>query len=119
MDLRGNDLLDDDALLLAITLQFNTNLSILHLNDNIITAFERSALLEAVFDVSSLNSCAGSNHTCQIDGLNLDISAINIFEKSAENRAMKLFTVLSETTDNGFFNLNCLSEISNKLIPMC
>ena len=112
----NNNLNDTDAALLANSLQSNTNLEWMHLEDNNdITSVGRQALLETVFNVSSLNSCAASNHACQIHGLTPDISNTNTYTKSS-NRIMKTFTMLS-ATDEGFFNMNCFGDLSYKLIP--
>jgi len=119
LHLRNNDLNDDDATLLANVLQSNTNLQRMDLEDNNgITAIGRKALLESVFNVSSLNSCiAASNHTCRLDGLNPEIPPdINHYSHPSENRENKIFTILS-ATDEGFFNMNCLGDLSYKLIP--
>jgi len=88
----------------------------MYLEDNDLTAIGRQALLESVFNVSSLNSCAASNHNCFIRGLNPDISGINNYNESSANRDNKIFTVLSGSND-GFFNMNCLGDVSYKLIP--
>lgn len=115
LHLKDNNLNDADAAILANSLQSNTNLQWIDLEDNNdITEVGRRVLLESVFDVSSLNACAASNHTCQISGLNPDIYDINGEIESKCNRAMKIFTILSK--DDGF-NLNCLGDVSYKLIP--
>ena len=44
------------------------------------------------------------------------MDAINEIDDAATNRAMKIFTILSATED-GFFNMNYLSDASCKLIP--
>jgi len=74
-------------------------------------------LIELLFNASSLNACAASNHTCNIFGLEHDISPINRFNDPAVNRAMKIFTMLAGSTEGEFFNLACLGELSYKLIP--
>jgi len=115
--LKDNRLNNDDVTLLASALQSSTNLRHLYLKDNNdITAVGRQALLESVFNVSSLNACADSNHKYRIHGLTPDISKINKYIKSSLNRTMKIFTMLS-ATDESFFNENCLGDLSYKLIP--
>jgi len=114
--LKDNDLGDTDSTLLANALKSNTHLGRLDLNDNDITSVGRQALLETVFSVSSLNSCAASNHKCSIHGLTPEISDTNMYEHPSDNRAMKTFTILS-ATDEGFFNMNCLGDVSYKVIP--
>jgi len=115
MDLQGNILSDDDAALLANALQYNTNLVELYLEDNNITEIGRNTLLGALFNVSSLNLCAGSNHTCEVKGLDPDISAINK-GNSASIRAMKTFTILS-ATDQGLFNMDCFDGVPVAMMP--
>ena len=115
--LNDNDLGNNDMLLLSNVLQNNTNLKRIDLGNNYITTVGRRVLLESVFDVSSLNSCAASNHSCSLRGINPNISGINDYDNPSLNRIMKIFTVLS-ATDYGFFNMTCLGDdISYKLIP--
>ena len=117
LSLEDNVLNDADATLLVNAIQSSTNLRHLYLKDNNdITAVGRQALLESVFNVSSLNACAASNHRCRIHGLTPDISKINKHVKSSLNRTMKIFTMLS-ATDESFFNEKCLGDLSYKLIP--
>jgi len=117
LDIDDNDLSDNDATLFANVLQSNTNLEQLYLNGNTdITTVGRQALLDSVFNVSSLNSCVASNHKCCLYGLDPDISTINERIAPSANRSDKIFTLLS-ATDNGFFNMNCLGDVSYKLIP--
>ena len=118
LHLKDNHLNDTAAALLANALKSNTNLQQIDLEDNNgITAIGRKALLESVFNVSSLDTCVASNHKCCIVGLNPDISKINRYTHPSDNRAMKIFTMLSATDDDEFFNMNCLGDLSFKLIP--
>ena len=115
--LTNNNLDNADASLIANVLKSNTHLQWIYLEDNKdITTIGRQAILESVFTVSSLNASAASNHSCCIHGLTPDISDINTFDPPSHNREMKIFTILS-STDDGFFNLNCLGDLSYKLIP--
>lgn len=109
MCLDDNVLNNDDAELLANSLQSNTHLKRLHLHNNNITAVGRRVLLESVFNVSNLNACAASNDKCEVHGLNPDISKINRYAHPSDNRAMKIFTMLS-AIDDEFFNMSCLGE---------
>ena len=83
-------------------------------NDFDIEEIGRRALLVAIFDASSLNLCADSNHTYQVVGLGQEYD-INRFD-AATNRAMQIFTLLS-TTNQRFFNMDCFNGVSIKLIP--
>ena len=115
--LRKNDLNDDSALLLANALQSNNNLKHFVLNDNDdITSVGRHELLVMLFNVSSLNACVASNHSCHIFGIEPDLSVVNQKKLPSMNRVMKIFTILS-ATDDEFFNMNCLGDVSYKLIP--
>jgi len=117
LDLKGNNLSDTDTTILANALQNNTNLKRIDLGNNDITSGGRRVLLESVFNVSSLNSCVASNHRCRIHGLNPDISNINKYAYPSDNRSMKIFTMLSATDGDEFFNMNCLGDVSYKVIP--
>jgi len=118
LDLRSNDLNDDGARLLANTLPNNNNLSLLDLGGNVITKVGRQAFLGQMFDVSNLNACSASNHTCRVNGLEPDISSINAFEDAKENRAMKIMAVFSATDDDdGLFDMSYLDNVSYKVIP--
>ena len=114
LDLDDNELGDSGAVLLANALKTNNNLTLLELEDNNINDVGRQAFLNVLFNGSSLNSCAASNHSCSITGLNPDIYDINKYIYG--NKAMKSFTVLS-AIDEGFFDLSCLGDLSYKLIP--
>ena len=116
LNLTGNNLNDTGTTILANALLCNANLKQLDLANNNITEVGRRVLLESVFNVSSLDACVASNHRCRIHGLNPDISKINRYAHPSDNRAMKIFTILS-ATDEGFFNMNCLGDVSYQLIP--
>jgi hypothetical protein len=61
--LQHNRLNDDDAILISQALKSNTNLRSIHLYSNKITSIGAKALLNCVFDGSSLNAISDSNHT--------------------------------------------------------
>jgi hypothetical protein len=63
IDLEKNRLNDDDAILISQALKRNTNLKIIHLKGNNFTSIGVKALLNCVFDSSSLNAISESNHT--------------------------------------------------------
>ena len=63
IDLDHNQLNDDDALLMSQALRRNTNLSQIWLRSNNFTSIGAKALLNCVFDASSLNAISESNHT--------------------------------------------------------
>ena len=66
LELRYNNLNDEDAKSIASALAHNTNLHYFHVNGNEITDSGWDALRKAEFDSTSLNSAAGANHTCHI-----------------------------------------------------
>ena len=66
-----------DAAVLADALSGNTHLRNIWIDKNEIKEDGRLAFLRVIFDVSSLSSCAASNHTFGVHGLERDISVIN------------------------------------------
>lgn len=63
--LQGNDISDNDALVLASSLLNNTNLKKLSLIDNEITEDGEKNLLKALYDPTSMDSIVESNHMCK------------------------------------------------------
>jgi hypothetical protein len=61
-----NRLNDDDAVLISQALKRNTKLKLLSLHSNNFTSIGVKALLNCVFDSSSLNALSESNHTLEI-----------------------------------------------------
>lgn len=60
-------------------------------------------MLAALFNPASLDSCIESNHTCRVWGVDPHVNLYDIDE--LENaKAMKVFTVLSATATDGFFD---------------
>ncbi|EJK71560.1 hypothetical protein THAOC_06982 [Thalassiosira oceanica] len=117
LSLRDNHFNDADAAVLANSLSSNTNLSTLDVDGNNITEEGRLAFLRAIFDVSSLGSCAASNHACQVFGLEKDISALNDYEDRHHNKWEKIFAMLALSSDDSFMNTALLRGIPTYLIP--
>ncbi|EJK55767.1 hypothetical protein THAOC_24464 [Thalassiosira oceanica] len=115
--LRDNHFDDADAAVLANSLSSNTNLTALYVDGNNIKEEGRLALLRALFDVSSLNSCAASNHTCRIWGLEQDISALN-YDHVKYNKWDKIFAMLASSSEDAFINTALLSGIPTSLMPI-
>lgn len=114
LDLDSNELDDASAKALAASLRTNTNLRQLRLDNNPkITEAGRHALFRALFNPSSLNACAESNHTCQVFGLAPDISGIN---DPHNGRRTKIYTVLT-ASDDGLIDMKNLSDVPHQLIP--
>lgn len=66
IELDRNRLNDDDAMLISQALKRNTNLKTINLHSNNITSIGAKALLNCVFDGSSLNAISKSNHTMEM-----------------------------------------------------
>ncbi|KAL9187503.1 hypothetical protein ACHAXT_001606 [Thalassiosira profunda] len=66
IDLYGNALGDNDAILIAEALKKNNKLYGMQLEGNRFTVAGAKSLMSAIFDASSLNSIAESNHTCNL-----------------------------------------------------
>ncbi|EJK77211.1 hypothetical protein THAOC_00972, partial [Thalassiosira oceanica] len=108
---------DADAAVLANSLSSNTNLTALHVGQNNITEEGRLAFLRTIFDVSSLASCAASNHNCHVFGLEKDISALNDYEDRHHNKWEKIFAMLALSGDDSFMNTALLRGIPTYLMP--
>ena len=78
----------------------------------------RLAFLRAMFDVSSLASCAASNHTCRVWGLEQDTSALNGFLESSFNKWEKIFVMLALSSDESFINAALLNGVPASLMPV-
>ena len=90
-----NHLDDNDAILVARALKRNTNLRRLRLGQNDITVIGRDALRNAVYDCTSLNAVAASNHTCNIEGLDFGNAPISYINSPEVNRGRKIYSLLS------------------------
>ena len=99
--LTNNHLDDNDAVMIARALKQNTNLLRFCLGQNDITDVGRDALRNAIFDSTSLNAVAASNHSCSIDGFDLDNISNNPSRKSKINRGRKIYSVLSSRNREG------------------
>ena len=67
LHLTDNRLDDNDAMMIASALKHNTKLRTLILKNNNLTNAGWKALHKAVYDETSLNAAADTNHTCNID----------------------------------------------------
>ena len=124
--LKDNRFDDADAEVLANSISSNKNLRSLHVHQN--TAIKengRLAFLRAIFDVSSLASCAASNHACQVVGLEQGISALNGYfisdlnydDDIVFNKWEKIFAMLACSGDS-FINTALLSGVPASLMPV-
>ena len=102
LSLANNRLDDNDASLIARALKRNTNLQHLQLDRNNITNIGYDALRNAIYDSTSLNAVAASNHSCSIEGLDLDIISNNRYGDTSElNRGRKIYSALSSRNREG------------------
>ena len=112
LDLTDNNLDDNDAILVARALKHNTELRSLKMDDNNITNIGWEALSRTVFDKTSLNTAADSNHTCHIDFPSIPIHKYDHVreingEESSEHyhlpefvREKKIYSILSQRNKN-------------------
>jgi len=107
----------NDMDLLAESLLSNTNLRMIEFAGNIVNKGVIK-VVSSLFDTASLDECSACNHTCQVKSLfqNQRFMCINEFSNSKTNRAMKIFTLLTDT-DKGFYDMECFNDISIKCIP--
>jgi len=119
LNLSDNRFDNADAAVLANSLSSNTNLRELYLENDEIKKNGRFAFLHAMFDVSSLASCAASNHTCRVWILQEDPSAlINNRELISMNKWEKIFAMLALSCGDSFINTSLLEGVPAHLIPM-
>ncbi|EJK75958.1 hypothetical protein THAOC_02302 [Thalassiosira oceanica] len=117
LSLAGNLFDGNDATVLANSLSSNTNLRLLDIGRNNTKDEGRLAFLRAIFDVSSLASCAASNHTCQIRG-------VFIWELNCDgdvpwnNKWEKIFAMLALSSEDLFINTALLRGVPASLIPV-
>ncbi|EJK75386.1 hypothetical protein THAOC_02889 [Thalassiosira oceanica] len=127
LNLNDNDFNDADTAVLASTLTDNTHLRNICLDNCGIQEDGRLAFLRATFDVSSLSSCASSNHTCRVHGLERDISAMNSYDSASVNKWSKIASVnkwskivatLALSSEDSFVNTALLQGVPAQLIPV-
>ncbi|EJK77022.1 hypothetical protein THAOC_01176 [Thalassiosira oceanica] len=110
----------DDAVaaVLAGSLSNNTQLTNIWLQNCRIQEDGRLAFLRAIFDVSSLSSCAASNHTCTVRGLERDISVVNSYQSASRNKWSKILAMLALSSIDSFVNTSLLRGVPAQLIPV-
>ena len=122
LDLGVNYFDDADAAVLANALSSNTHLRRISFNGNEIRESGREngrlAFLRAIFDVSSLLSCATSNHTCSFHWLLRDISVLNSNECATVNKWTKIVVMLALSGEDSFINTSLLRGVPAQLIPL-
>eukprot|EP00985_Skeletonema_marinoi_P005072 scaffold2191_cov92-Skeletonema_marinoi.AAC.5 len=117
LDLEENYLEDSDASLIANALRTNTTLRSLDLYDNDITDVGAESLRLALFDESSLNSVADSNHVCNIRLIGtLALRWKNVSEDMGQNRGRKIYRLLS-SRNKTMSNVQHFGDVDVKLLP--
>ena len=118
--LHHNRLNDNDAILISRALKRNTNLTAIYIHSNNFTSIGVKALLNCVFDSSSLNAISESNHT--LVGMNIfsiyndneSENVDNCIKKMLElDRADKIVLALQDKDSL----LKYLANIPLELIP--
>ena len=118
--LTNNHLDDNDAVMIARALKQNTNLDILCIDQNDITDTGRDAIRTAIFDSTSLNAMADSNHSCRIMGIKDFYVKNNVGGDSNVNRGRKIYSLLSSWHKEGVNVRHLNSEFDDdelKLVP--
>ena len=97
-----NELNDRDAELIAEALKQNTNLRCLYLRGNNITPAGFEGIGTAIYDSSSLNAVASSNHTCWIDCVEVEYAG-GMYKRMTprHRRRRKLHMLLSSRHAEG------------------
>jgi hypothetical protein len=117
IDLDHNRLNDDDATLISQALKRNTNLMTIYLQSNHLTSIGVKALLNCVFDSSSLNAISESNHTLLsmfIFSMTSNLRLHGCIDKLLNlNRTQKIFLALQDKDSI----LKYLANVPVELIP--
>ncbi|EJK47321.1 hypothetical protein THAOC_33967, partial [Thalassiosira oceanica] len=108
---------DADAAVLANSLSNNTSLREISVENNVMKEDGRLAFLRAIFDVSSLSSCAASNHNCRVYGFERDISVLNKDESTSVNKWSKIFVTLALSSEDSFINTALLRGVPAPTYP--
>lgn len=125
LNLGNTGLTDNDVVLIADALKFDTKLRVLSLGgkkrrgmtSNEITSRGRKALSEVLSNASNLDTVANSNHTCRVDiasDLHLHTSSdpcphedllniLNCKDSPKDNRRWKVLSVLYATNGTGYW----------------
>ena len=71
-----------------------------------------------VLYVSSLASCAASNHTCRVLGLDLATEQVNLDSHVDYNKWDKIFAMLALSSKDSFINTALLGGVPVSLMPL-
>eukprot|EP00984_Skeletonema_dohrnii_P007208 scaffold2601_cov127-Skeletonema_dohrnii-CCMP3373.AAC.7 len=116
LNLDGNYFDDSDAALIANALRSNTTLRQLRLDANEISEAGEESLRLAMYDESSLNAAADSNHICAVETDFIGIDDYNSHEQGQINRGWKIYSVLS-TRNETMSNVQHFDDIDVKIMP--
>mmetsp|Transcript_18029 Transcript_18029/g.30432 ORF Transcript_18029/g.30432 Transcript_18029/m.30432 type:complete len:156 (+) Transcript_18029:3-470(+) len=108
---------DSDATLIANALRSNTTLRTLRLNENNITKVGKESLRLVLFDESSLNAVADSNHICTVDLGWKAFDVYNSHEQGQINRCRKIYSLLSSRNAT-MSNVQHFGNIDLKILPI-
>ena len=112
LNLDQNNLKDSDAALIANALRSNTTLRHLHLHGNDITNVGEESLRLVLYNESSLNAAADSNHICIVVGY----SGNNSHPQGQINRGEKVYRLLS-IRNQSMSNVKHFGSIDVKILP--
>ena len=125
----NNELDDNDAVMIASALKRNKTLRLLEIAGNNLTSAGWEALSKAVYDDTSLNSLALSNHTCHVDFPSAGFEKVRemngieggeryAWYSSTGVRRKKIYSILSSRnrTEN-CSNTGHFSDIPFELLP--
>ena len=117
LELCGNNLNDSDAELIANALHSNRTLRDLNLCENSITKIGFDCFRRVLWDDSSLNAAADSNHICIVYGdTQLDLHSYNSLSDMGMNKARKIYALLS-SRNKTMSNVQHFSDIDLKILP--
>ncbi|KAK1739049.1 leucine-rich repeat protein [Skeletonema marinoi] len=116
---------DSDVALIANALRSNTTLKYLRIDSNNITKVGEESLRLVLYDESSLNAVADSNHTCtanlhrhwDLDLLGRNDIDYNPHDKWHINRGWKIYSILSSRNET-MSNVQHFSDIDVKILPI-
>jgi len=116
LDLEEDNLNDSDVALIANALRSNTTLRTLRLIENNITKVGKESLRLVLYDESSLNAVADSNHICTVDLGWKAFDVYNSHEQGQINRCRKIYSLLSSRNET-MSNVQHFDDIDVKILP--
>jgi len=130
LQLRGDKITDDDVLVLASVLKYNSLRFELNLRDNCITEEGEKALLNALFDQASMDSIVESNHTCvaytfnpepsivaQRPPIETEVLDINHGDFTIGQKIRKKVALALCGVDGSLFDLSHFNDLPLQLMP--